>query len=265
VKRGVFLRNFRHAERLLVALCVAAAAAEVMFVQVAAALDTGPGITNMVQMLPRSVQLMFSEQFALASFSAAIAFGFQHPMIVTAGLAFVAAACTIPANERESGVLDLLLARPIPRWRYLASVLALALVGVLLILLTLLVGTIVGLATVTVPGELSWTRYLTSAAGLGVLLFAFAGLALAIGATAQRRGQAVARIVGLALLCYLVDVFAERLEWMAWLRWASPFHYFRPVQSAVFQQTSLTHLAVLVAIGVAGAAVAFVRFEREDV
>lgn len=265
MKQGVFLRNFRHAERLLVTLCVATAAAEVLFVHVAAALDMGPGVANTVQMLPRSIQLMFSEQFSLASFSAAIAFGFQHPAIVGAGLAFVVAACTIPAHERESGVLDLLLARPIPRWRYLASVLALALVGVLLFTLTLLVGTAVGLATVTVPGELPWTRYLTGAAGLGILLVAFAGIALAVGATARRRGKAIARIVGLALALYVVDVFAERLEWMGWLRWASPFHYFRPVQSAVFQQTSLTHLAVLVAIGVAGAAVAFVRFEREDV
>ncbi len=262
---GVFARNLHHAARLLVALCVAATAAEVLFVQVAAALDTGPGITNMVQMLLRSVRLMFSEQFSLASFSAAIAFGFQHPAIVGMGLAFVIAACTIPAGERESGVLDLLLARPIPRWRYLAAAAALALVGVLLFLLMLLLGTIVGLSTVTVPDAVPWTRYLMSAVGLGFLLFAFAGIALAFGATARRRGQAVARIVGLALAFYLVDVFAERLAWMAWLRWASPFHYFRPVQSAVFQQTSLTHLAVLVAIGVVGATVAFVRFEREDV
>jgi ABC-2 type transport system permease protein len=265
MNQGVFPRNFRHAERLLVTLCVATAAAEVLFVHVAAALDMGPGVANMVQMLPGSVRAMFGEQLALASFSAAIAFGFQHPAIVGAGLAFVIAACTIPAAERESGVLDLLLARPIPRWRYLASVLALALVGVLLFLLTLLVGNAVGLATVTVPSELPWTRYASSAAGLGILLFAFTGIALALGATARRRGQAIARIVGLVLTLYLVDVFAERLAWMAWLRWASPFHYFRPVQSAVFQQTSLMNLAVLVAIGVVCAAVAFVRFEREDV
>ena len=263
--RGAFARNLRHNRRLLAALCAAAAAAELLFVQVAAALDTGPGLGNLVRTMPRAVQAMFGEQLALASLSAAIAFGFQHPAVIGAGLAFVVAAGTIPAAEREGGLLELLLARPIPRWRYLVGVLALALVGVAVFPITLLLGAMVGLAAVSVPGEPAWTRYVTSAVGLGFLLFAFAGIALLIGSTAARRGSAVARIVGLALALYLVDVFGERLAWLAWLRWVSPFRYFRPIQSAVFEETSLVHFTVLATVGLVCMALAFAWFERKDV
>ncbi len=145
------------------------------------------------------------------------------------------------------------------------GVLALALVGVVAFPVTLLLGGMVGLATVSVPGEPAWTTCVTSAVGLGFLLFAFAGIALLIGATAARRGPAVARIVGLALTLYLVDVFGERLAWLAWLRWVSPFRYFRPIQSAVFGETSLVHFTVLAMTGLVCIALAFAWFERKDV
>jgi hypothetical protein len=70
--------------------------------------------------------------------------------------------------------------------------------------------------------------------------------------------------MGLAIGLYLLDVFGERLAWLEWLRWGSPFRYFRPVRSAVLGDTPFEHLLLLVAIGVVSAAIAFVRFDRGD-
>ncbi len=75
---AVFRRNLRHQARLLTALAVALVVAAILFIQVAAALETGPGFANIVRMMPPAVQSVFGTQLTLASFNAASAFGFQH-------------------------------------------------------------------------------------------------------------------------------------------------------------------------------------------
>lgn len=261
---AVFRRNLRHQARLLAVMVAAFAGMQVLFLQVAAALDQGPGVESIVRMMPPAIQGIFGSQLVLASFGAAVAFGFQHPAVVMAALAFVVVACTVPAGERETGTLDLVLARPIARHQYLAGALAVALVGTVVLPLAMLVGVAIGLRTVSVAGEFPWTRYAMSAVELAALLMSFAGITLLLGATARRRGTAVARTMGLAIGLYLLDVFGERLAWLEWLRWGSPFRYFRPVRSAVFGDTPFEHLLLLVAIGVVSAAIAFVRFNRGD-
>ncbi|MDH3456667.1 MAG: ABC transporter permease [Gemmatimonadota bacterium] len=262
--RVVFMRNLRHRARLLLALSLGLGVAELLFIQVAGALESGPGLQGVVRMMPPAIQSVFGQQLTLASFGAAVAFGFQHPAILMAALAFVVVACTIPPAERETGVMELILARPIPRAHYLLGAFATAVVGAVMIPAALLTACVVGLAIVDAPGQLSWDRYVMSAVGMTALLLAFAGIALMLGARAARRGVAVPRTVGLILTLYLVDVFAERLAWLGWLRWASPFHYFRPIRSAVFGETPIEHLIVLVAVCALMTTVAFVRFGRGD-
>jgi len=239
-------------------------AMQALFIQVAAALETGPGFANLVQMMPPAVQNMFSGQLMFASFGAASAFGFQHPVLVTAAMAFIIVACTIPAGERETGSLELVLARPIARWQYLLGALGVALVGVIIVPAALLAGVAGGLATVSVPGELPWDRYIPSALGLAVLLLTFTGLTLLLSATASRRGPAIGRSVGLILMLYLADLFGERLAWLAWLGHLSPFRYFRPVNWVVLGDVPVLSLLVLGAIGVAAMAGAFVWVGRGD-
>jgi ABC-2 type transport system permease protein len=215
-------------------------------------------------MMPPAIQGLFGQQLTLASFGAAVAFGFQHPAILMAALAFVVVACSIPAAERETGVMELILARPIPRAQYLLGAFATAVVGAVTIPAALLAACAAGLAFADAPGQPSWDRYIMSAVGMTALLLAFAGIALLLGARAPRRGVAVSRTVGLILTLYLVDVFAERLAWLGWLRWASPFHYFRPIRSALFGETPIEHLVILLAICALTTTVAFVRFGRGD-
>lgn len=261
---AVFRRNLRHQARLLVGLGLGLAAAEILFIQVAAALDAGPGFGNIVRMMPGAVQSVFGTELTLATFNAAVAFGFQHPVIVMAAAAFVIVACTIPAGERDDGLLDLVLARPVTRRQYLTGSVAVALVGAAVLPAALFAGLVVGLATVDGPGEMAAGRYLIAVGGLVALLLCITGIALLLGASAARRGPAAARTVGLLIGLYLLDVFGQRLVWLEWLRWLSPFRYFRPVNAVVLGEPSLAQLAVLVAAGALTGAAAFVWFERRD-
>jgi ABC-type transport system involved in multi-copper enzyme maturation permease subunit len=139
-----------------------------------------------------------------------------------------------------------------------------ALLGVMVLPSALVVGCAIGLAIVSVPSALSWSRYLGSAAGLASLLLAFLGLALLIGARVRRRGLAASRVAGLTVTLYLLDVFGERLAWLAWLRWTSPFRYFRSVPVALTGDWPVTHLLALVGVGLVAGALGFWRFGRGD-
>ncbi len=263
--RALFVRNFRHQWRLLFALGLGLALVEGLLVKISARIETGPGLRFFLeQLLPPDVREAMSSQLALLSFAGAVGFGFQHPLVLVAAIAFVIGAATIPAGERESGFLDLLLARPVPRSRYLAAVVLLVVLGAVVLPSAQLAGAAAGLALVEASGEIPWIRYASSAAGLTTLLLAVGGYSLLIAADAQRRGLATARAVGLTLAAFWLDVTADMWEPLRALRWLSPFAYFRPVPAAVIPHTPLENPLVLLAVFTACVAAAFYRFGRRD-
>ncbi|NIM50524.1 MAG: ABC transporter permease subunit [Gemmatimonadales bacterium] len=263
--RALVGRNLRHQGRLIVALTLGLAVVELLIVQLAGLLESGPGLRDLVGAMPLPVQELFGAQLRLASFSAAVAFGFQHPVVLVAALALVIVGSTIPAGEKETGTLDLVLARPIRRGWYFSSSLVLVLLASVLLPGALLIGGIVGLGLVDAPDELQWTRYTMSAVGLATLLLALGGVSLLLASGARRRGPAVARAVALILVLYLLEVFGDLWSSLGWIRWASPFHYFNPIQSAIAGRTPVVNLLVLLAVFALTTALAFVQFNRRDV
>ncbi len=238
---------------------------EGLVVWISARIETGPGLRFFLeQLLPPDLREALSSQLALLSLAGAVGFGFQHPLVLVAAIAFVIGAATIPAGERESGLLDLLLARPAPRSRYLAAVVLLVVLGAVVLPSALLVGAAVGLGLVEADGEIPWTRYAMSAAGLSTLLMAIGGYSLLIATGAARRGLATAWAVGLTLAFFWLDATADMWQPLRALRWLSPFAYFRPIPAAVIPHTPLENPLVLLTVFAACVAAAFYRFGRRD-
>ncbi len=257
-------RNVRHHRRLLLVLMLGLASIEIMLIQVVASLDRGPGLQDIIQMLPETMRNLVSSQIAFVSFPAAVAFGFQHPAVLVASVAFVVVAGTIPAGERESGILELVIARPLPRMHYLAGVLVLLVLAAVLLPAALMTGSVVGLAMVQGAGELRWTRYVMSAVAFSALLLALGGMTLMLSAGAGRRGQAAAGSVGLVLALYLLEVLGGTWNALRWAQWASPFHYFKPVELAIRGETRVVNVMVLLAVFAGTTAIAFWRFQKRD-
>jgi len=265
VKAPLFCRNLRRHAVVLGALAVGLGVFEDLIVRVAAQIDMGTGLRAFLeQIIPPAMKKGLAQQLAFASFAGAPAFGFQHPVTLVAALAFVVLAATIPAGERESGFLDLLLARPVRRSRYLIAVLGLLLAGAVLLPLALLAGAAAGLARVSVEGQLPWWRYAPCAGGLAVLLLSIGGYTLFLASGARRRGRAVGLAVGVTLLTYVIEVLAD--FWTAFdrIRWVSPFHYFKPIAAAVVPETPIQDPIVLLGVFAAFAVLAAARFERQD-
>lgn len=252
--------------RMLLAIMAGIYAFEVFMVWISAQMDTGPGLATLIeQFLPPEMQRMVFDQFGVADFRGAVAFGFQHPIFLVAVVAFIVVAGSVPAAERETGFLDLVLARPVRRHEYLAAVTMMVATGAVVLPVAILAGAATGLATVdAAPVDVAWTAYLPASADLTLMLLALGGVCLLAAAGAPRRAQAVGRAVGLILVFYWLDFVAPFWDPVETARWVSPFSYFDPA-GAVRSGLGARDVAVLLGVFVATTVAGFVRFSRQDV
>lgn len=166
------------------------------------------------------------------------------------------------AAPEEAGTLDLLLANPISRRRFVAERFA------ALIAAVLAVGFVVWLVVLAFNAGLDMgvpVGNLTAAtAGLTLLGAAFGSLALAVGAATGRRATVFAVTAALAAGTYLLRALGAQVEAINSLRWLSPFHYYLggdPLRTGF----DAGHLLVLGGITAVLAAVAIFAFGRRDV
>jgi ABC-2 type transport system permease protein len=262
--RSLLLRHIRHHARLLASLWGGLFLLELVLVWIVSRVETSFGFSMLEQIMPTELQEIISTQIGIFSFNGMIGFGFQHPVVLAGSIAFVTIAATIPAAERESGFLDLILARPVQRVRYFLAVLLLMILGAVILPLALLLGLALGTGSVESAGELPWTRYIPSATGLIMLLLAIGGYTLLFGVEARRRGSAAARAVGLTLVLFWLDLVANMWSVIQPLGYLSPFHYFEPIRAAVIPHTPVENPFVLLGIFVLGTLAALFRFQRQD-
>ena len=100
---------------------------QIVIVGQAAEIERTQSFSRMAELLPGFLQRgLGSRAMLLATFKGTVAFGYFHPVvcILIAGLAMYLA--TEPAHEVESGLVDLELARSVPRHRLLTRSLLLA-------------------------------------------------------------------------------------------------------------------------------------------
>lgn len=260
----LFGRSFRQHARLLGVLSLGLVLFEWALVWVAARMNIGPGLRQLLQtFLPPDVVEIIFGQFGFASFGGAVSFGYQHPLALIAGIAMVVVAATLPALERETGLLDLVLSRPLSRSRYLASAALVTVLACLMTPLALLAGGALGLALVEAPQPISWTAYLPAAGEQGLLLLAVGAYALLFATDAKRRGTAVAQAVGITLLFYWLDFMGDYWDLLEVARLLSPFHYFDPA-AAVSSGIPFRGVAVPASVALAATAGAFWNFQRQD-
>jgi len=257
-------RGLRQHAGLLGVLSVGLLFFEWAIVWVAARINMGPEFQQLLSTLlpPNVVETIFG-QFGFASFGGAISFGYQHPLALIAGIAMVTVMATLPADERENGILDLILSRPLPRRNYLAANAMLVAFAAALPPFALLVGGGLGLATVEAPVPVAWTEYLPAAGLQALLLLAIGAYTILFASVSRRRGLAVARSVGLTLVFYWLDFMGDYWDLLEKPRFLSPFHYFDPAE-AVNGGPGFLAVVVLIGVSLLAFSGAFLAFDRQD-
>jgi ABC-2 type transport system permease protein len=158
-----------------------------------------------------------------------ITLGFQHPLALAMLAIFaVGAGSTAVAGERESGTLEVLLARPISRTTLYVTILVALLLACLLVLLAILGGMIAGTVVVNLIDELDLSQLpLVVLNGFG-LWAAFTTFALAASVSFDRPGPAIGLSVAYLMLNYFLEILGSLWTDVAWTQEYSLLHHFNP-------------------------------------
>lgn len=207
-----------------------------------------------------------SDALLLASFKGTVMLGYFHPLLCVLIPAVAMYAATEPAHEIESGIVDLVLARSMPR--------ALVLTRSIVVALLYAAAAVSVMALGTYTGALLFdaARFDLPAPGLIARLvlhvFAvsacFSGYGLLAGVMSKRWSAAFTTAVLTAVLAYLVDFIA--IGWPVWrfAAYLSPYRYYHALAIASGSARESIDLGVLFGAGAAFTAAAYWQFQRRD-
>ena len=258
-------RTIARVRTLLIVLIGLLAAFEVALVATAVSVDQSKSFDHLAGLIPSFLRHSFGP--ALASFAGMTSLGFFEPLIVMLVVQFAIFLATEPAGDVETGIVDLVLARPVPRhWLVTRSLIAMTGVS---ILLPVTMGALQWISLrLMAPPEADWPEpgvILLLMAHLAAVAWCFGGAALAAAAWARRRGSAQTLVGVAAVALYLVEVVAEGWPRIAWTARLSPFHHFHGAGILAGETDPARDLSILVALGVVGVVVGYWRFQQRDV
>ena len=257
---------WRAAERLRLLYAVVLAILvlfQVTLVAVAASFDADH-FERLGAVTPPFMQRAFGA--ALASFGGMAALGFFEPLVIMLLSQFAIYAASEPAGDVDGRLVDLIVARPVPRhWLISRSLVVVSVCTALAPLL--MVAGLFGALALLAPAGAAWpnvTTILLLGVYLAVLSWSLGAAGLAVAARTRRRGAALG-IVGVgAVALYLVEIVGEAWPAANWTTNISPFHYFHGAEVLAGTATPLIDLPVLLAFGLTAVAIAYRSFERRD-
>jgi ABC-2 type transport system permease protein len=260
-------RSFAQSWRVVLAVALIAGGFQLVIIAQASSLQEAQSFGRVAELIPGFLQRgLGSMALLLASFKGSVTAGYFHPVIVLMMAQLAIYVATEPAHEVESGLVDVVLARPLRRRAVMTRSLIVAFGGVTIVGGAMGIGTWAGLRAFASPAW-DWP----SAALVGRLLvhllaaaWCFGAIALAVAAGAERRATAVGLVGVAAVLLYLLDFLALTWAPARPLARLSPFHYYPAVSILAGVAPPWRNLALLASATVAFAGVAYWRFSRRD-
>src|SRR5262245_50370290 len=257
-------RSVRRAALIFIVLSLLLIAFQVAIVAYASSLEESHGFQNLAALIPSFLPDAFGEM--MMSFRGMAALGFFEPLIVVLVVQFAIYVASEPAGDVESGLVDLVLARSVPRNRLITRSLLLMTGASVLMPVILGLGMWASLWAFAPPGA-TWPE--PSAIFLEMTNFAavswcFGGAALAVAAASRRRGSAQSSVAVAAVGLYLFEVITGVWSRFWFLGWAAPFRYFRG--AAIMRGTTRPEidLTVLTLAGAIAVGFAYWKFNRRD-
>ncbi|WP_328988532.1 ABC transporter permease [Kribbella sp. NBC_01245] len=190
--------------------------------------------------------------------------GMTHPVtlsLLTSSALLVAAGSV--ATEVERGTIDLVLVRPVGRVPFLLAKAAASILAVTAAEAGGLIGVLIARQTVGGVGELSIAPVLRAFAGSWLLFVGVAMVGILVSARTSLRGRAIGITVGIVVAWFFLNFIAQLIDAVSGLRFASPFHYFRPID-LLAGTLPAGDLLILGAIPVAALVWAAADFTRRD-
>ena len=240
---------------------------QVVIVGQASALEEAHGFSRMAELVPAFLQRgLGNKSFLLVTFKGTVAFGYFHPVVATLVAVLAIYFVTELAHEVESGLVDVTLARSVPRHVVVTRSLLLATGAVAGAMVLMAAGTQMGLRLFgspefDPPSAAVNARLLLHLAGVG---WCFAGFGLAVAAGARRWNTAFTAATLTAVLMYLLDFLAIGWPLLRPIAWISPFHYYPALSILSGDAPEWRNLVVLLSAAAGFSAYGYWRFSRRD-
>jgi ABC-2 type transport system permease protein len=190
--------------------------------------------------------------------------GMTHPVILallTSSALLVAAGSV--ATEVERGTIDLVLARPVGRVPFLLAKALASIIAVTAAEVGGLAGVLIARQTIGGVRELSIGSVLRAFTGSWLLFVGVAMVGMLVSARSSLRGQSIGITVGIVVAWFFMNFIALLIDGISGLRFASPFHYFRPVD-LLAGNASEFDLLILGAVAAVALLCATAEFTRRD-
>lgn len=265
---ALLLRSLAQARYLIVGAYVLLCAFQMILIGQAEEIQRTQAFGRMAELLPAFLQRgLGSKAMLLGTFRGMVAFGYFHPvvcLVVTLVAMYVA---TEPAHEIESGLVDLELARPVPRRRLVTRSLIVAQLTIAGSVVLMAVGTWLGTGMFAIDAR--EMPSLSTRIGLLVNLAAtascFSGFALLVATLSRRWSTAFTTAALTAVVLYLLDFLAIGWRPVREISWISPFHYYQALSIVAGDAPLARDVGVLFGAGAVCVAGAYLAFGRRDV
>lgn len=257
-------RSVRRARGLLVSLAAVLAVFQVLVVLAASYLQQQQGLSQMVAMLPLVAQQFFGA--FLGSFTGMVAFGYWHPVVVIAFVGVAVVVASEPAADVESGVVDLVLARPLPRARVITRSLLMTAATTLVLAALMLVASAASLAAIGGAHAVAPTLRVAGklAVNLVAVSWAVGALSLAVSTVLPHRGAAAGAAGIVAFALYLLNALADVSLVFKPYGPYSPFHYYQPMGIVGGGTRWMGDVGLLVGMATLLALFAYAAWSRRD-
>ncbi len=260
-------RSLVQARYVLLASLFLLAAFQMILVGQASALEEAHSFGRMAEFVPAFLQRgLGSQSMLLVSFKGTVALGYFHPVVAILVSVLAIYFATEPAHEVEAGLVDLVLARAVPR-RVIVTRSLLLSAGAILAAVTLMaMGTRLGLWAFASPefdppSSAAAARMLLHLAAVAAC---FAAFALVVSTGAKRWSTSFTSAAIAAVVLYFIDFIALGWPPLRTIAWISPFHYYPALSILSGTAPAFRNLAILSSAAAVLAALAYMRFDRRD-
>jgi ABC-type transport system involved in multi-copper enzyme maturation permease subunit len=240
---------------------------QIVIVGQASALEQAHGFSRMAEFVPAFLQRGLGDKsFLLVTFKGTVALGYFHPVVAVLISVLAIYFVTEPAHEVEAGLVDVTLARSVPRHIVVTRSLLMSCAAVTIAVLLMGAGTQVGLRwfgspEFEAPTPAVLARLLLHLAGVAMC---FGGFGLAVAAGARRWTTAFTTVALVAVLMFLLDFIAIGWPPLRPIAGISPFHYYPALSIVAGDAPVSRNLVILFSAAAFFSALGYWRFNRRD-
>jgi ABC-2 type transport system permease protein len=264
----LLIQSLKRVRTLVLAMALLLAAFQILLILVAGPIQRSGSFQRLGDMLPSFVrEVMGPSLTAMMSFGGIVCLGYFHLAVIGSLVGLSIAIGTMPTSEIETGFMDLILSRPLPRHWIITRSIVVMIICAVAVLGMMMIGTSLGLYGLA-PRDAEWPAsglIWNLVINLGALMLCWNSVAMAIGAGSRRRSVAGGVTGLLALAMFLLDYVARAWEPAAQVGWLSPFRYYSPFELLMGNALPAKNLLVLAGIAVSGFSLAYILFSRRDI